>query len=263
MRVMALEKHRRAAETAVREAGRVLLRAFDRLERSAVRAKARHGLVTDADRAAERVLFGSLTRAFPADGILAEEGHRRVTRSGYTWVIDPLDGTQNFVSHVPVYAVSVALIVNGTPVLGVVGSPATQELFTAITGCGAVRNGRAIHVSRTRDFRQAIVSVSAGYGRRTRPTADEVRPRLTRRVLALRHSGAVALDLVAVGSGGIDAAVKNGPVHLWDVLAGALIAREAGGTVSELSGQPFTLGSRDLVASNGLLHRPLLALLRH
>lgn len=250
---------RRVAEQVARQAGTLLKRHFRRLRSSEIHRKSPTELVTNFDREAERLVTRRLTRAFPADGLVAEEGTARLTRSGYTWYVDPLDGTGNYVQGRPGYAVSVALVVNGAVMLGVVYEPEADTLFSTVIGQGAKRNRRRLAVSAKRSLAQAVVSVSAGYGQRTRPTGKTLVYQIERRVRALRSSGAVALDLVAVASGKAEAALKAGPVHPWDVLAGLLLVREAGGTISDLRGEPFSLWSTDLLASNRHLHHDLLA----
>lgn len=258
---MVLEARLNVAQRIAREAGALLLQHFGRLAQREVHLTARHELVTDLDRRTNRLIVQRLRRAFPQDGTVSEEGRDRVGTSGYTWYIDPLDGTSNYVSQVPYWGISLALVVNGVPVLGVIAAPVRREVFSACAGQGAARNGRSIRASTTRRLAQAFVSVDTHHLKRRLTAALRMEHRLRKACGHTRPISCTALDLAHLAAGRLDGTVMPGPVRLWDVLAGALIAREAGGTVSELSGQPFTLGSRDLVASNGLLHRPLLALL--
>lgn len=253
-----IAEYLRTAETIGREAGRLLQQHFSKLHRRQIHTKAKAELVTDIDRQVNRVILRRLAAKYPSHGILAEEGGNRPSPSGYRWIIDPLDGTTNYVTHVPYFGVSIALTVNGSPILGVVNAPETDECFTAAVGRGARLNGRAIHVSRVATLHQSMVAVSYGNSRSAITRAVEITKRLGFASHHLRHNGSAALDLAYVAAGRLDAAVMAGQVHAWDVAAGVVIAREAGGEVSDLSGRPFTWKSSALLASNFKLHRALL-----
>lgn len=257
---MTLEHYRRIAERITRTAGALLTTNFDRLQRRQIHHAARHEYVTDLDRRANRLISQQLKRAFPADGIVSEEARPVIGRSGYTWYVDPLDGTSNYVSHVPYWAVSLALVVNGAPILGVVHAPLTRELFSALAGQRARRNGRRLRVSSTTKLREAFVSFDH-HQKTYNAAALRREQRLTQACWHTRVVSSAALDLINVATGRLDAAVMPGPVRTWDVLAGALIAREAGAWITELSGQPFTLDSRTLLVTAPALRRPLLKLL--
>lgn len=257
-----LKRELSVAQSAAEEAGELLRKHFATLRKGQIHEKAAHEYVTDLDRAANRLIVARLRRAFPNHGIVSEEGLSRPSRSGHAWVIDPLDGTKNYVLRVPVYAVSLALTVNGMPILGVTRLPDTQESFTAVVGQGARRNGGRIRVSQTRSLRPSICSLSDGQTRAAINRALHIERRLDFSIRSLRHTGSTAYNLIAVACGRTDAALFAGPIHPWDVLAGTVIVREAGGEISTLEGRVFTPQSDTLLASNRQLHPLLIARLR-
>lgn len=257
-----LETQLGVAERAARQAGRLLIRHFTRLEKKYIHTKSRAELVTDFDRQANRLIIRQLLAAFPEDGVVAEEGGDRTTRSGYTWIVDPLDGTTNFVTRLPYFCVSIALMVNGVPILGLIYAPLTNECFTAVVGHGARLNGRPTAVSRTNALKRSIIAVSYGHSRQAVASAIAISHRLRLATNHLRHAGSAALDLANLAAGRIDATVMAGPLRSWDVAAGIVIAREAGGEVSDAQGQPFTWRSKNLLVSNGRLHPTILARIR-
>ncbi len=246
------------AERVAREAGRLLQRHFTTLHRRQIHTKAKAELVTDIDRQVNRLIIRRLLGKYPDHGILAEEGGNRPAPSGYRWIIDPLDGTTNYVTHIPYFSVSIALTVNGSPILGVVNAPETNECFTAIVGQGARLNGHAIHTSQVSALKNSMVAVSYGNSRTAITRAVEITRRLRFASHHLRHNGSAALDLAYVAAGRLDATIMAGRVHPWDAAAGVVIVREAGGQISDLDGQPFTWQSTALLASNFHLHRALL-----
>jgi myo-inositol-1(or 4)-monophosphatase len=192
-------------------------------------------LVTASDRAAENWLVEQILKARPADAILGEEGGERGGTSGVRWVIDPIDGTVNFVLGIPQYAVSVAAEVDGTVVAGAVCNAATGELFTAFAGGGAFLDGTPLHGPRDVPLARAVVGTGFGYeaGRRARQVA--LLAALLPQIADVRRMGAAALDLCAVAAGRLDAYFEIG-LNAWDYAAGVLIATEAGCRAAGLSG---------------------------
>ncbi len=250
------------AERAARDAGRFIHQYFTKLRRSQIHTKQAGELVTDIDRAANRLIVRRLTRAFPRHGILSEEGLNRTTQTGETWLIDPLDGTTNYATHIPYFSVSIALMVNGNPRLGVIYAPETNECFIAQAGGGAWLNGKRIRVSGIATLRQSMVAIGYRNSRSAITGAVDLTRRLRFASHHLRHNGSVALDLAYVAAGRLDAVALTGTVNPWDVAAGTVIVREASGTVSELDGARFTLKSSTLLATNHQLHPALTKLLR-
>ena len=219
-------------------------------------------LVTDVDRHSEDRIIDLLTGTFPDHGYLAEERAPSRGRSDYLWIVDPLDGTTNYSRGFPIFAVSIALAWKGRPVVGAVYSPVLDELFTACRGNGAFLNGKRISVSRQSRLGEAFLATGFPYDiRRSKRNNLENFARFATRCLAIRRAGAAAMDLAWVASGRFDGfwELKLKP---WDTAAGLLLVEEAGGQVTLPSGRPFRLGSRDIVASNGLVHGEMLDVLR-
>lgn len=194
-------------------------------------------LVTAADRASERWLRDQLAAHRPEDTVLGEEGGEAVGGSGVRWVLDPIDGTVNFVLGLPQYAVSVAAQVDGRTVAGAVCNPASGELFHARLGGGAFLGDTRLAGPRTVPLARAVVGTGFGYDAGVRAAQAGVVAQLLPRIADIRRLGAAALDLCAVGAGRLDAYFESG-LQPWDYAAGLLIATEAGGVATGLRGQP-------------------------
>lgn len=243
-----------AAEVAAKAAGRLIRDAIGgALE---VRHKGSTEFVTEVDRAAEVTIREILDAACPGYGFLGEEATG--DRPGVArWIVDPLDGTTNFVAGYRTVAVSIALERSNTLVLGVVHDPLSGETFTAQRGRGALLDGRSINVSGTSQLRDAFVLTGLAYD--VRETADDGLRELNalaKVVRALRIDGSAALDLCSVAAGRADAYWESG-LKPWDIAAGALILEEAGGRASDDSGGSGHVYSGRLIASNGALHAEL------
>ncbi len=219
-------------------------------------------LVTDADHAAEQCIVDLIRTSFPDHRILAEErGANEPTTSPYHWVIDPLDGTTNFAHGFPAYCVSIGVEYEGHGMLGVVFDPTRQELFTAEVGGGAFLNDAKIQVSKTPALDQALLVTGFAYDiRETSNNNLDHFARFALRVQGLRRTGTAALDLCYVAAGRFDGfwELKLNP---WDMAAGVVILREAGGTVTDFSGAAFSIFGQQLVASNGLIHQAMISML--
>lgn len=194
-------------------------------------------VVTVMDRRAERLLVARLSAARPDDGFLGEEGASAAGRSGVRWVLDPIDGTVNYLYDLPGWAVSVAAEVDGSVAVGVVHVPAYRETFAAARGRGATRNGRPIAVSRCADLGQALVATGFGYAASRRAKQARVLAGVLPRVRDVRRFGAASVDLCAVACGRVDGYYERG-LQPWDLAAGGLVAAEAGAVVGGLHGAP-------------------------
>ena len=192
-------------------------------------------VVTAADKAVERLLLDALAVGRPDDGVLGEEGASRPSRSGATWVIDPIDGTVNYLYGIPQWAVSIGVEVDGAAQVGVVFDPTKGELWQGVRGGGSVLDGTVLRCADVRDLGQALVCTGFGYDRRRRAAQARLLPTLLPTVRDIRRLGAGALDLCAVAAGRADAYFEQG-LSPWDLSAGALIAREAGALVTGLRG---------------------------
>jgi myo-inositol-1(or 4)-monophosphatase len=192
-------------------------------------------VVTEADRAAEELIYGRLTRARPGDGFLGEEGATADSSTGVTWVVDPIDGTVNFLYDIPQYAVSVAAERDGTAVAGVVVDVTAGAVFTARRGGGAYVDGRRLRVREIVPLDQRLVATGFSYVPETRTVQAAAVGRMLASVRDVRRMGSAALDLCMVASGRVDGYVEEG-VKPWDVAAAALVAEEAGARVETRRG---------------------------
>ena len=248
-----------AAVGAATAAGEVLRDGFGR-QRS-IRYKGEVDLVTEMDERAEGIIKDALLGAFPDHGMLAEEGGALEGGGEARWIVDPLDGTTNYAHGLPVFAVSIALERAGEVVLGVVHDPMRGETFVAERGGGATLNGETLRPTEEEDLARALVTTGFPYDRDRVPAALEIFGRLSGRAQGMRRLGAAALDLCYVAAGRLDGYYERG-IHAWDVAAGALILREAGGEVTGYAGEAFEPEAGELVASNGLLHPALVEITR-
>ena len=249
------------AVTAGRQAGAVLMRYAQTGFR--VEYKNPINLVTEADHAAEQCVIDAIRSRYPTHSILAEErGHVDQGSSPYVWIIDPLDGTTNFAHGFPAYCVSIGLEHEGEAVLGVVYDPTRDELFSSKRGGGACLNGRPILVSKTAKLDHALLVTGFAYDiRETRQNNLDHFVRFALRAQGIRRTGSAALDLCYVAAGRFDGfwEVKLNP---WDMAAGTVILREAGGQITNFHGEPHSLYGQELVASNGLIHGPMLSVIQ-
>ncbi len=246
-------------ETLVREAGEILLRHHGALER--IEKKGARDLVTVADRESEAHVIARLRAAFPEHRILAEETASTEAIAGRQWIIDPLDGTTNFVYGIPHFAVSIGYYEDGLPVAAAVFNPLLSECYLAAAGKGATKNGRPLQVRREARLEEAVLCT--GFSYRLEEKADSNLGHwsdFATRTRGLRRLGSAALDLCYVAEGRYDGFWE---LHLspWDVAAGALVAREAGAVVSDRRGGGDWLVGGSVVAANAALHREILGVL--
>jgi myo-inositol-1(or 4)-monophosphatase len=225
-------------------------------------------LVTVADRTSETLIRGRLGEAFPEHGIYGEEGTRERLQGEYRWYVDPLDGTTNFAHGIPHFCVSMGLEhrpaelepgQDGTLVAGIIYDPMRDELFAAERGRGARLNGRPMRVSRTPELAEALVAT--GFPSRKRHLSPNVHfyHEFTLRSHGVRRAGSAALDLAYVACGRMEGFWEFN-LNPWDTAAGILLVEEAGGRVSDFSGAMYHLDSREVLASNGLIHQELVGL---
>jgi len=219
-------------------------------------------LVTEADHESEQSIVSAIKAAYPHHRILAEESGDSGDISPYTWIIDPLDGTTNYAHGYPCFCVSIAVEYGGEITYGVIYDPVREERFTAEKGKGAYLNGNAIAVSSTGEINNSLLCTGFPYDVRE---DMETNIRLFRSFLmkaqAVRRDGSAALDLCYTAAGRFDGFWEQ-KLHPWDVAAGSLILSEAGGKLSRYQGEPFSIYIPEIIASNGLLHQQMLAVVR-
>ena len=249
-------------EQAARAGGAVLL---DWMGRFSVREKGPADLVTEADEASQKTIQGIVLGAFPDHAFLAEEGKRTETasESGYRWIVDPLDGTTNYVHGLPHFAVSIGLEYRGELVVGVVFDPLANDCFSAAKGQGAFLNGQCLQVSAATQASEALVAV--GLPTQVRGDSREIATMvaLMTRSRAIRRMGSTALNLSYVAAGRLDGCWCTG-AKSWDVAAGVLLVREAGGQVTAADGNTLDIDRPNfLAAATPGLHAELLLVLRN
>ncbi|MEJ2515704.1 MAG: inositol monophosphatase family protein [Gammaproteobacteria bacterium] len=250
---------------AARRAGDLIVRHLDQLDAIKVASKGRNDFVSEVDRMAEEDIIHTIRRSYPDHAFLAEESGRRgggeSRGAEFTWVIDPLDGTTNFLHGFPVFAVSIAVMQAERIEHGVIYDPMRQELFTASRGGGATLDGRRMRVSEARQLAGALLGTGFPY----KPGSDleaytGMLADAMRATAGVRRPGAAALDLAYVAAGRLDGFWEIG-LKLWDIAAGALMIQEAGGMVGDLTGGSGWQKSGNIVAGNPRIYGALLELI--
>jgi myo-inositol-1(or 4)-monophosphatase len=248
-------------ETAVeiaRESGALLSNYLEK--RIGFELKGEFDLVTEADRASERLVVERLRSHFPSHNIVAEEGGGHQSASEYCWFVDPLDGTTNFAHSFPMFNVTLGLALAGEMIAGVVYDPVRQETFAAERGGGAYLNNRRIHASGVRRLSDSLASTGFPSRKRHQNVNIHFYYQLAMATHGVRRTGSAALDLAYVASGRLDFFWEFG-LKPWDVAAGTLLVREAGGQTSDMRGGPHSVtGSEHLLADNGTLHGEVLVI---
>ncbi len=246
------------------KAGRGLKRDFGEVENLQVSIKGPGDFVTAADKKAEKTLFEELSKARPGYGFNMEEsGVVEGSDKSHTWHIDPLDGTSNFLHGIPIFAVSIALEREGQLVAGVVYNPATDDMFVAEKGQGAYYNNRRMRVAARRTLAESMVACGVPPLARLRDHESFKRELAAAmaKIGNIRRLGAAALDLAMVGCGRFDGYWERG-INTWDIAAGVVLVREAGGFVSDFSGGADMLAKSEICAGNEAIHRQLVDLMR-
>ncbi|MFO1418087.1 MAG: inositol monophosphatase family protein [Methylotetracoccus sp.] len=247
------------ATRAARAAGDVIMRSLGRVDPHKISPKGRNDFVSEVDRHAEREILYILQKAYPGHGFLAEEAGRLGTRNEeFVWVIDPLDGTTNFLHGFPMFAVSIGLLHRGRLEAGVIYDPVRQELFTAKRGGGATLENRRIRVAQQTVLAGALLGTGLPFKDQSFNDAYFGMLReLMKDTAGIRRAGSAALDLAYVAAGRLDGFWEIG-LQPWDMAAGVLMIQEAGGIVSELGGGDRFLDSGNVVAANPRLHQAML-----
>jgi len=244
------------ALAAVKRSGRMLKKAYTKFNRLDVSLKSNHEILTKADLMSQEIIIREIKKHFPGHGIIAEEQANRESGSGYVWYLDPLDGTTNFSMHNPLWSVSLALAKQDELIFGLVCAPMLEDIYTAEAGQGAFLNGRKINVSGIRQSKvlnlfchgskDADIKKAMAYCRRQKLNQ-----------LDCRQLGSAAIELGYVAAGRAESYVAPG-IKVWDVAAGVLLVREAGGRVTDFKGRDWRLGGPNIAASNGQAHRQIL-----
>jgi myo-inositol-1(or 4)-monophosphatase len=256
-----MENFLSVAWQAARLAGSLIRENWQRIKE--VEYKSAIDLVTTTDRECEKRIVDLLFKNFPGHSILAEEQTAiAAPGSAYRWIVDPLDGTTNFAHSFPQFAVSIALEHEGEIVLGVVYDPLREERFSAIKGKGALLNDTPINISRVAELDKALLATGFPYDHRENVDFYlKFFRTFMKKSQGIRRAGAAALDLCYVACGRLDGFWEL-KLHAWDTAAGSLIVREAGGAVTDFSGETFSIWGEETLASNGLIHQEMLEALK-
>src|SRR5579875_46269 len=250
---------RESAIKAARQAGLLVSERLGRIRD--IDYKGAYNIVTDVDRDSEELIVSILRSDFPDFGLVGEEGGEKQAGSPRRWLVDPIDGTTNYTHGYPFFSISIALEEAGRMVLGVVYNPLADELFWAEEGKGAWLNDRRLAVSAQRSLATSLLAT--GFPADTRAAPDDNMIRfftLTDLSHGVRRDGSAALDLCFVAAGRLDG-FRETKLSPWDVAAGIAIVSEAGGRISDLSGQPFDIRKGHILATNGLIHDEVVAVL--
>ena len=243
------------AKDIARESGALLRGYFER--RVAFELKGDCDLITEADRASEKLVVERLRAHFPSHGIVAEEGGGHDSSSGYRWFVDPLDGTTNFAHGYPVFNVTLALERDSELIAGVVYDPVQDEMFAAEKGGGAFLNNRRIRVSRADRLADCLVSTGFPSRKRHQNVNMHFYYQMAMATHGVRRGGSAAIDLAYVAGGRLDAFWEFG-LNPWDMAAGLLLVSEAGGAVSDMHGSPASLRGPHILTDNGKIHSEVL-----
>jgi myo-inositol-1(or 4)-monophosphatase len=241
-------------------ASRILLKHFMKVRN--IERKVGAGIVTEADKNAEAYLMRNIFRKFPKSSIITEETGEHGKSQELVWVIDPLDGTTNYAHGFPWFCVSIGVYENGKPRAGVIYQPLTKERFFAETGKGAYLNGKRLKVSTTNNLQDSLLGTGFYYNTGEQLKEEiEIFRRVQDKALGVRRPGSAAMDLAYVACGRYDGFWERG-LASWDVAAGFILVREAGGKVTGYDGGDVGIHDAEVVASNGRLHRPILELIQ-
>jgi myo-inositol-1(or 4)-monophosphatase len=246
------------ASSASKEAGTVLLNSFDTEKKITIKSKG--NLVTDIDKLSEEHLIRRIKEEYPDHLIVSEESNSTNKPEGYTWIIDPLDGTNNYVFGIPFFSVNVALLYNRTILLATTYDPLRRELFHAISGNGAYLNRSPVKVSEVTSLRDSLLGLDLGYSNKRGRELLDIMSNLWWNVHCIRILGSAALGLAYVASGRITAYIHR-YLMPWDIASGILLIREAGGVITNWNGKEASYSDKKVIASNKHVHGQLLKFL--
>lgn len=247
------------ASNAAISAGKLLMASYGKLKSSQINMKSKNDFVTEIDKKSEKLIIAAIKRRFPHHGILGEESGASTGKDVY-WIIDPLDGTSNYIHSFPMFSVSIGVIEQGKIVAGVVYDPIHHELFSAQKGKGAFLNGRRIQVSKVKTLADSLMTTGIPF--RARDRFDEYLisfEKISLGSVGLRRGGSAALDLAYVACGRFEGFWEL-DLSPWDIAAGAILIKEAGGQITDMWGKENYLNHGDTLASNRWIHDKLLAI---
>ncbi|OGT51082.1 MAG: inositol monophosphatase [Gammaproteobacteria bacterium RIFCSPHIGHO2_12_FULL_42_13] len=244
---------------AARAAAKVVVRYVDQIDKVVISEKSAHDFVTQVDQQSEAIIIETIQHVYPNHAILAEESGELSGHSEYTWIIDPLDGTRNFVHGFPHFSISIAVLKNNQPEIGLVYDPIRQELFTASQGQGAYANNRRMRVSTAKKLDNTLIGTGFPFRNRDKTEAcfDFIK-KIFSQCGDIRRTGSAALDLAYVAAGRLDAFWEMG-LGPWDIAAGAILIKEAGGVITDFQGGDAYLKTGNVACGNIKIHQVLLS----
>jgi myo-inositol-1(or 4)-monophosphatase len=250
-------KFKKIAIEAVKESGKILVGEYEIFDRQNVKMKSKHEIVTKLDLLSEEIIIKKIIKNFPTHGIVSEERGEIKGVADYVWYIDPIDGTTNFSIHNPLWSISLALACENNIVLGVVYVPVLGELFVAEAGGGAWLNNRKLAVSEINQGKTINTFCHGAQNKDIKKALSYCRQQKLNG-FDCRQLGSAAIELAYVAAGRVESIFIPG-AHSWDIAAGVLLVNEAGGKVTDINGRPWHLQSDSVIASNGKVHRQILA----
>jgi myo-inositol-1(or 4)-monophosphatase len=252
----------KVAQSAAYASGKILLENYGKITETEIREKRENDFLTYVDELSEKNIIDTIHRDYPGHAILAEESGTQEQAGSYRWIIDPLDGTRNFISGIPVFAISIGLQYEKEIVLGVVYDPVRDEMFHAESSQGAYLNGKRIRVNEQNDLSRSLLATGFPFRYKThlRQYMDCFKD-IFKHTSGIRRLGAASIDLAYVAAGKFEGFWELG-LSPWDMAAGSLIIQEAGGQISDFWGNPLFLDRGYIVATNGKIHRQLLDIIQ-
>ena len=256
-----LQQYLKIAKLASEKAGDFLMKNFRKNGPSTYDYKKHREIVTAADKRANDIIVKIIKAKFPGHNIISEEANYKKTNSPLCWYIDPLDGTTNYTAHSPLFSVNIGLTYRDEPVVGVINIPYTKDLCYAIKDKGAFCNNKKIKVSKTKSLKESFIQLCHAYQKHERLTGAKIVRKITGKCRAYRRYGCAGVEHANVAAGRAEAIIIAGS-RPWDNLAGALIVREAGGRVTDFNNKDWTVKSKDVLATNGKIHKQLLKIIK-
>jgi len=249
------------AKLAARSAGIFLARHFWRWHRGTGKYKANSELVTWCDKSSENIIIKQLKKAFPDYGFLSEESGQSKNRTTMHWIIDPLDGTTNFSIHHPLFSTSIALAYGNEVVMGVTYSPILKEMYWATKKGGSWRDGKRLHVSKNKNLKKSLITFCHGTGAANTEKSYKLERHFHNINFHTRHFGSTTMELAMLAAGSAEAHLVPGG-KVWDIAAGTILVKEAGGKVTDWQNNEWHIGSKTILASNNVMHKTILAELK-
>jgi myo-inositol-1(or 4)-monophosphatase len=256
-----MNQYLKVAQKVAQKAGKMIIPKYNQFNRGDVQLKSAHEIVTKYDVLSEKIILKEIKKEFPEHSIFSEEKGKNSKKSDYLWLVDPIDGTTNFSMHNPLWSISIALAYRGEIVMGLVYAPVLKEVFIAIKGQGAFRNGQKIKVS---NINSGKIINTFCHGNKIKDIKRAIKYYTKQKInhLDCRQLGSAAIELSYVACGRIESIAIPG-VNAYDVGAGSLMVKEAGGNVSDFKGKNWNLKSKDILASNKKVYGKLLKVLEN